>query len=133
MIKNKQRPIAGINPIKIHAIWPPVINAITAENIIISGARTTALMTIWKAIWTVEISVVILVTKLEAENLSILAKLNVSSFLYISLLRFAAIPTDALEAKTPPKIPQVNESSAMPTNIIPVANKLMSNSNGPFV
>ncbi len=45
-------------------------NANTVEKIIIMGERNAILMSIWYAFCTLETSVVILVTRLEAENLS---------------------------------------------------------------
>ena len=66
---------------------------------------------------------VILVTKLEAENLSILAKLNDSNFLYKSLLKLVAKPTEALLPKTPPRMPHVKETRAMETRMIINQNK----------
>ena len=70
------------------------------------------------AICTFAISVVILVTKLDPENLSILAKLNDSNFLYKSLLKLAAKPTEALLPKTPPIMPQKMETMANDSSVI---------------
>ena len=102
----------------MNAILPPAMNAITAEKIIINGALITIRMHIMNAICTLCTSVVILVTKLEVVNLSILAKLNDSIFLYISLLKLVAKPTLALLPKTPPIMPQINETRAMDTKMM---------------
>ena len=63
------------------------------------------------------ISVVILVTKDEAENLSILVNEKLANFLYKSLLKLAANQTEAIEANFPPKIPQISETIAIPIKI----------------
>ena len=91
--------------------------------IFIKGARITIRMHIIKAICTLLISVVILVTKLDEENLSILAKENDSIFLYKSLLKLAAKPTLALLPNTPPKIPQAMDTRAIPRSVIIRPNK----------
>ena len=95
-----------------------------AEKIIINGARMTILIHIMNAIWTFDISVVILVTKLDAENLSILENEKDSNFLYKSILKLVANPTEALLPNTPPKIPHVNETIAMEISVMIKANKL---------
>ena len=117
MIKNNPNPTSGMSPIKMKAIKPPLMNAITAENIIISGALTTIRIIIAKAICTCETSVVILVTKEAIENLSILANENVCNFSYKSCLKLVAKPTEAFAAVLPPKIPHASETRDMPTRV----------------
>ena len=62
-------------------------------------------------------SVVILVMSDDSENLSIFSKENVPNFLYKSSLKFDAIPTEAIEAYLPPKIPNVKEQTAIPNRM----------------
>ena len=63
-------------------------------------------------------SVVVLVTSDEEENLSIFENENDCIFLYISDLRFVAKPTEALAPKMPPKIPDTIEQITIPSKII---------------
>ena len=62
---------------KREASAPPMIYAMTMENIIIRGARMAVLIIIMYANCTFPTSVVILVTSDEVENLSIFSKANV--------------------------------------------------------
>ena len=55
---------------KIIASRPPMMNPIANENTSISGQRIATRMIIMNAIWTFIISVVIRVTRLDTENLS---------------------------------------------------------------
>ena len=110
-----------------NATRPPLIKAMTDENIIIKGALITMRIHIWKDCWTLPISVVSLVTSDEGWNLSILANENDWIFLYKSLRRFVANPTDAFPANLPPRIPHVKESIAMTTIAITRVNKLTWN------
>ena len=75
-----KRPIIinGIIATKMKTMLPPAIIAIIAEKIIINGALITIRIHIWNDIWTLLTSVVILVIKLEDENLSMLANQNVA-------------------------------------------------------
>ena len=60
----------GIVNKKIIASRPPMMNPIANENTSISGQRIATRMIIMNAIWTFIISVVIRVTRLDTENLS---------------------------------------------------------------
>ena len=70
------RPIVsrGIVTRKIIARRPPMTKPITKEKIIISGLRIATRMIIIKDICTLKTSVVMRVTRLETENLSMFSK-----------------------------------------------------------
>ena len=116
-IKNNPKATIGTSPTKMKPINPPPTKVITAEKISIKGALTTIRIIIWKAFCTLLISVVILVTKDEAENLSIFWKEKLVNFLYKSLLRLVAKPTEAIEANLPPHIPHNKETIAIANKI----------------
>ena len=117
IMKKKPNATIGTRAANKNPIIPPPTKVITAEKININGALTTIRIIIWKPIWMLLISVVILVTKDEAENLSILVNEKLANFLYKSLLKLAANPTEAIDANLPPKIPQISETIAIPIKI----------------
>ena len=69
-------PKIGTTKTNIHAIFPPITNAIMNEKISMSGERMAVLIIIMYAIWMFEISVVSLVTKDDVENLSMFSNEN---------------------------------------------------------
>ncbi len=66
----------GIKTKKIQARLGAVTKAMTKDKTNMNGDLMTVLMVIWKANWTLDTSVVDLVTIEEVENLSMLLKAN---------------------------------------------------------
>ena len=89
--------------------------AITAEAIIMAGARTAMRIIIWKAFWTLVTSVVSRVTRPAVEYLSMLAKLKSWMFRNMAARRFAAKPEEAVAAVLPARMPARSPSAARPT------------------
>ena len=105
-------PITGTTITKVVAREPPEINAITIAKANIKGALTAILIAIMKAFWTVVISVVILVTREDVENLSMFPKENFCTFEKISALKLPAKPAEALAENMPAKAPQASDTIA---------------------
>ena len=72
--KTRMLPSTGTSARKIHASVVLMVNAMTKENISMMGERTATRMIIINAICTLVTSVVIRVTRLDVENLSMFAK-----------------------------------------------------------
>ena len=97
-----------------------MIKDIAIATIMEKGARIAILRSIWYAFWMLVTSVVSLVTRLEDENLSMLAKEKVWILSYMAFLRFLAKPVAAFAPNTPPRIPKISPRIATTTMIIPV-------------
>ena len=104
--------ITGTTITNVVAREPPEINAITIAKANIRGALTAILIAIMKAFWTVVISVVILVTRDEVENLSMFPNENFCTLEKISALRLPAKPAEALAEKAPAKAPHASDTIA---------------------
>ena len=91
----------------------------TQAQISMMGDRTAMRMIIMKAIITLVTSVVRRVMMPLVENLSMLAKENFWTFLYISRRRFRAKPVEALAPNRPDRPPQISARMAMPTTVRP--------------
>ena len=105
--------------IKIQATLALIDIAITTENISMNGLLTAILMIIWKAICTLLISVVSLVTILEVENWSMLSKEKFWTFLNTSCLRFFANPVDATAPNLADSAPPSRDTRAQIRIIAP--------------
>ena len=121
------RPTAriGTTITKVVASEPPRTYAMMIAKANISGALTAILIIIINAFWTVVISVVILVTRDDVENLSMFPNENFWTLANISDLRFPAKPAEALAEKLPANAPQVSDRIAA-TAITPPILRIVS-------
>ena len=99
------------------AMGPPVTNAITMENVIMSGARTTRRSSIMYACWTLLTSVVSLVTSELVLKWSMLLNEKRWICANTSWRRLRAKPVEALAQVMPAMVPQKSETSAMSTSV----------------
>ena len=98
------------------------MNAITAANTIIIGARTNILMICWNTFCIIVTSVVVLTMSDEVENLSVLANEKDWILSNIARRRFFEKPIEATAAVLAPSIPQPSDRSAASTISPPRVN-----------
>ena len=113
-------PRSGTTTTKVSASLPPMMNAMVIAKMSMKGDLTAVLMIIMKEFCTLVMSVVILVTREDVENLSMFPKENCWTLLNMSDLRFPANPAAALAAKLPARAPHASERRAASTIAPPV-------------
>ena len=116
---NSTAPSATVMARKMAARRALMENAMASDTTSMMGARTAILMSIMNAIWMLVMSVVSLVTRLDTENLSMLAKEKPCILSKMSLLRLVAKPADAVAAHLPASIPNTSENTDMARSIPP--------------
>ena len=108
---------------KVNASFPPMIKAMIMANRNITGALTAVLIVIIYAFCTLVISVVVLVTRDEVENLSMLENEKSWILAKTSALRFLANPAEALAQNVPANTPQRRDTSAAATMVRPTLTR----------
>ena len=110
----------GTTTTKVSASLPPMMKAITMQNMNINGQRIAMRIIIMNDIWTLLTSVVIRVTSEAEENLSIFSNEKLCTRSNISWRRLRAKPVDALAQVAPAMPPQQSDRQAISTRNSPM-------------
>ena len=110
----------GTTTTKVSASLPPMMKAITMQNMNINGQRIAMRIIIMNDIWTLLTSVVIRVTSEAEENLSIFSNEKLCTRSNISWRRLRAKPVDALAQVAPAMPPQQRDRQAISTRNSPM-------------
>ena len=110
----------GTTTTKVSASLPPMIKAMMMQNKNMSGQRMAMRIIIINDIWTLDMSVVMRVTREAEENLSIFSKEKLCIRSNISWRRFFAKPVEALAQVAPATPPKHSETQAISTRKSPM-------------